>query len=690
MPGRIHVAVLECSDLPPPTSSAASLYLKVAMGRKEYGSAGMADFSFPVSSLREKLVVMLCNGEANIISEKELNTMLVVEKGNWDVTLPLEGGGNVLLRLQFLLSEEERKRIQDMRNSIKRKWEETLKGGNNTASGTGAAILYSQLGEYGNSSNALSSQEVQECSEVLVPKANETSTATTAATVEKFLPLDGVQERNDSAKRCPDPLIENSEILMTRSATESSSGLKDLSCKTTRESSPDRSSNSTVRKMISAFESGLPQETRPQFTKIKSEGSLKRMAFAIGNTEEKEPQQTMSKSFSSGMLSEINVQQNPTFSESLSLEMQDNFTESVYKDFHAHEEKTKLGVLLSSESKDIETRSKVIEPEEVLSLGGDAKDFETRSKVIEPEEVLSLGGDARDFETRSKVIEPEEVPSLGAPARSVGRGNLVSIAGSEGPVKFSIQKALGKENSLISLPKGYDGHDANTGSQSSGEVAASSEGSTELENLGLGSRNLDGNGNLNIDSKHFHHSKEANLEIVNKNEDTIEKYRSQEEAQPSREVIDEFFFGDVQGFNSTCSGSHYIKPMNFGVSHDIAKLIQLNNTSCCFEMLGLWIPRHVCITTRHGQLRDLLLRNCSLCTYTPRMDQSKFIAEANNKQKMPADAFDDVKRGENISSSGEDMDDDAGFSMFHGWLIGQGMQLVLMVVACGTILMSAR
>lgn len=44
----------------------------------------------------------------------ELNTMLVVEKGNWDVTLPLEGGGNVLLRLQFLLSEEERKRIQDM------------------------------------------------------------------------------------------------------------------------------------------------------------------------------------------------------------------------------------------------------------------------------------------------------------------------------------------------------------------------------------------------------------------------------------------------------------------------------------------------------------------------------------------------------------------------------------------------
>lgn len=41
------------------------------------------------------------------------------------------------------------------------------------------------------------------------------------------------------------------------------------------------------------------------------------------------------------------------------------------------------------------------------------------------------------------------------------------------------------------------------------------------------------------------------------------------------------------------------------------------------------------------------------------------------QQKMPADAFDDVKRGENISSSGEDMDDDAGFSMFHGWLIGQ-------------------
>lgn len=43
------------------------------------------------------------------------------------------------------------------------------------------------------------------------------------------------------------------------------------------------------------------------------------------------------------------------------------------------------------------------------------------------------------------------------------------------------------------------------------------------------------------------------------------------------------------------------------------------------------------------------------------------------QQKMPADAFDDVKRGENISSSGEDMDDDAGISMLHGWLIGQAI-----------------
>lgn len=40
--------------------------------------------------------------------------MSVVERGSWDEFLSLEGGGNVHMRLQFVLSEEERNRIRSM------------------------------------------------------------------------------------------------------------------------------------------------------------------------------------------------------------------------------------------------------------------------------------------------------------------------------------------------------------------------------------------------------------------------------------------------------------------------------------------------------------------------------------------------------------------------------------------------
>lgn len=38
----------------------------------------------------------------------------IVEKGHWDDLFPLEGGGHVHMKLQFVLSEEERSRIRMM------------------------------------------------------------------------------------------------------------------------------------------------------------------------------------------------------------------------------------------------------------------------------------------------------------------------------------------------------------------------------------------------------------------------------------------------------------------------------------------------------------------------------------------------------------------------------------------------
>lgn len=44
----------------------------------------------------------------------EIDTMLVVQKGLLDDTFPLKGGGHVHMKLQFILSEEERNRIRIM------------------------------------------------------------------------------------------------------------------------------------------------------------------------------------------------------------------------------------------------------------------------------------------------------------------------------------------------------------------------------------------------------------------------------------------------------------------------------------------------------------------------------------------------------------------------------------------------
>lgn len=44
----------------------------------------------------------------------DVKTMVVVEKRSWDSFFPLEGGGRVHLKLQFILSAEEHKRIHEM------------------------------------------------------------------------------------------------------------------------------------------------------------------------------------------------------------------------------------------------------------------------------------------------------------------------------------------------------------------------------------------------------------------------------------------------------------------------------------------------------------------------------------------------------------------------------------------------
>ncbi|KAF6152242.1 hypothetical protein GIB67_005896 [Kingdonia uniflora] len=116
MPGTIQVSILELMDLP-----FSSVSLKVSMGKREYQTSDKGDFSFPLTTLRDKLVVTIYDPEGNEISQTGVETMLVVEKGIWDDLFLLEGGGHLHMKLQFILSEKERNQIREMRESALKK-----------------------------------------------------------------------------------------------------------------------------------------------------------------------------------------------------------------------------------------------------------------------------------------------------------------------------------------------------------------------------------------------------------------------------------------------------------------------------------------------------------------------------------------------------------------------------------------
>eukprot|EP00268_Persea_americana_P024229 TRINITY_DN2367_c0_g1_i8.p1 TRINITY_DN2367_c0_g1~~TRINITY_DN2367_c0_g1_i8.p1 ORF type:complete len:693 (-),score=150.94 TRINITY_DN2367_c0_g1_i8:786-2864(-) len=126
MPGTIQVSVLDLVELPS-SSSSSPVSVKVAMGKREYQTWDKGEFLFPLMTLRDNLVITLHDAEGNEISRTDVKTMSVVEKGVWDDLFPLKGGGQVHMKLQFILSEEERKQIQYMRESVVKKKEELIK-----------------------------------------------------------------------------------------------------------------------------------------------------------------------------------------------------------------------------------------------------------------------------------------------------------------------------------------------------------------------------------------------------------------------------------------------------------------------------------------------------------------------------------------------------------------------------------
>lgn len=119
MPGTVQVSVLEFKG---PSSTHPNLTsLKLSMGKRVFRTRDLGDFSFPLTTLRDNLVVALVDTEENEIAHTGIQTRAIIEKGCWDEIISLEGGGHVHMKLQFVLSEEDRSRIRVMRESAVKK-----------------------------------------------------------------------------------------------------------------------------------------------------------------------------------------------------------------------------------------------------------------------------------------------------------------------------------------------------------------------------------------------------------------------------------------------------------------------------------------------------------------------------------------------------------------------------------------
>ncbi|PWA34752.1 hypothetical protein CTI12_AA616150 [Artemisia annua] len=109
MPGSIQVSVLDFKELPSSSNS-----VKVSLGKVEYEAEEKGTFSFPLTNLRDNLIITIQDSEGNQVSHSGVRTMSIIEKGTWDDLFPIEGGGLLHMKLQFVLSDEERNRIRLM------------------------------------------------------------------------------------------------------------------------------------------------------------------------------------------------------------------------------------------------------------------------------------------------------------------------------------------------------------------------------------------------------------------------------------------------------------------------------------------------------------------------------------------------------------------------------------------------
>ncbi|KAL7091757.1 hypothetical protein ACP275_12G124000 [Erythranthe tilingii] len=318
MPGTIQVTVLEFKGVSS-SSKPSAKSLKVSMGKRQYQTWDKGDFSFPITKLREDLVVALLDAGGNEIAHADIRTMQVMEKGYWDEVFPINEGGNVHMKLQFILSDEERNRIRLMRESaVKKKLEmnpninlrltssrdsvEPSTKYEQTLSDSEKAIVAidvmstkveaSQAGLSSTSALSLSiyRKEGQSILEIAIPNATDTSQDAPSSPDKTEIEIESPQVHKEPVpdekieiespqvhkKPVPDEKIKIQPLANIRSDIEEESAppstwnkkilvaskLQDEPVKKSENRGPVKRIPSNVRKMISAFENTQLQEVK--------------------------------------------------------------------------------------------------------------------------------------------------------------------------------------------------------------------------------------------------------------------------------------------------------------------------------------------------------------------------------------------------------------------------------------------
>ncbi|GMY36293.1 hypothetical protein FCV25MIE_31535 [Fagus crenata] len=255
------------------------------MGKIEYQTWDKGDFSFPLTTLRDNLIVALQDADGKEVSYAEVETKSIVEKGLWDDLFPLEGGGHVHMKLQVILSEEERNRIRMMRESaLKRKHDELLNSSIRTSQGATASLssVTSSLGfshEVSDSQRSLLQTEgvsVKGVASKVVSnpvsfcKGEKSGVDVHLSEVSRKELVEKIDSKSLPAEFPTEAICSNETSLLLGGSGLDIAASNNLMPHNLEEDSgrnPQKQSQlgktpSNVRKMISAFESGLAQDMR--------------------------------------------------------------------------------------------------------------------------------------------------------------------------------------------------------------------------------------------------------------------------------------------------------------------------------------------------------------------------------------------------------------------------------------------